>query len=261
MNTNRPHMLANINLSAEAARVLAAGRSRVESLEGVGVALPALEGIAAVVGRFARHGQRLAGGEPDRSPQPPFTAAQRSAILADLWLTAAATLGILDQALQDRQQAAQKGPPAERQRLETEALLFGGNVARLVGQFLQGLDACGLPPAEEIPPASHLPTVEQPALPAAAAAETPAPAAEAPKGLTDTLPDTDLPAQPAVSPPTRATDSSSWCRPRHGIPLPRRSGRRRDGPPRVGLGPATWTILHCRPLACLLGSPLSGARV
>jgi hypothetical protein len=204
MHTHRPHMLANINLSAEAARVLAAGRSRLESLEGVEVSLPALEGIAAVVGRFARQGQRLAGGEPDRSPRPPVTAAQRSALLADLWLTAAATLGILEQAFQDRQQAAQKGPPAEHPRRETEALLFGGKVARLVEQFLRGLDACGLPPAEAISPANHLPTLEQPALPAAAAAQTPAPPAEAPKALTDTLPDTDLPAQPEISPPNQS---------------------------------------------------------
>src|SRR5260370_4110977 len=108
MNTNKPHMLANINLSVEAARVFTAGRSRLEALEGFEVSLPALEGIAGVVGRFARQGHRLAAGEPDRAQKPPFTAAQRDAILADLWLTAAAAFGILEQALWARQQAPHK---------------------------------------------------------------------------------------------------------------------------------------------------------
>lgn len=194
-------MLANINLRAEALRVLNAGRARLESLEGVKVARADLEGLAEVVRRFVREGHQLAGCEPDLSRQDSLTPAQPDAILADLWLTAAATLGILEQTFQDKEQAAQTGTAAERRRRETEALLFGGQVAQIVGQWLQELDACGLPLAAEVPSLEHLPTVEQPPLPAEAAVETPAPPAPAQPGLSDTLPDTGLSAHPDVSRP------------------------------------------------------------
>jgi hypothetical protein len=225
MSTNRPRALANINLGTETDRVLGAGRARLEALRCPETTLAILSRVAAVIDQFSRKGHQLAGSPPDPTSLTVVTATKgqqdRDSIADELWLTAAATFGILEQARRDNQQLLKDSPSSGspgssgssgRKRREKEMLLFCADVAGLVEQFLKKLDECGLPPVEDIPPADFLPTAERPAVPPEPP-EPPEPEAPVPPlpllpsnpvphpQLEDTLPDTQLLSPPAAPRP------------------------------------------------------------